>query len=218
MPTRKNTSKTSSQARLAPLNGSAGGPARSVAPPKASGRRRTRRAKPHAAHAGRRQPVSFDPMKYAVPGAALATGMLAVAGYMIRDRVADVLQDLAIGAKSRAASAAVATGKLAGGVGQQAMHAVDKLTDQLSFDALLKHAGLARRNTLMSFVAPALGVACGFVAGSVVTYFFGPKLIEQMKAAVANDTHTEQEEPAMGETRVAASDYGRPNDIQRTSS
>ena len=58
-----------------------------------------------------------------------------------------------------------------------------------SFERLLDLAGLERRTTFMAIVGPAVGAACGFVAGSLPTHFFGAKLLESIGYGRPGERH-----------------------------
>jgi hypothetical protein len=122
--------------------------------------------------------------KYVTPGvAALASTAVAAIGYVFKDQVGNVAADVVRSAAKRGRHAMDATRDQAG-------HAVDKFADELSWDTLLRHAGLQRRSMLSAIVGPAIGVACGVVAGSMLTFFYGPKLLDHFadkKVATSSD-------------------------------
>jgi hypothetical protein len=102
-------------------------------------------------------------------------------------------------AAKQGTKAAAMSGKAFDNASDTAMNAVEKVADTVSIDSFLRYAGLQRRSTLMSVMSPAIGALCGFVAGSAVTYFFGPKLLEQLnlkdEGAGAHDDVDSHEQP-----------------------
>jgi len=119
---------------------------------------------------------------YAVPAAGvIATGVVGAAGYFFRRSLLHALKS----ATHETMTAARATTDLAAGAREQAME---------SAQALLHHLGLQRRtSSLMSVAGPALGVACGFIAGGVLTYFFAPTLLG--KLGIGADAENDIESP-----------------------
>ena len=110
--------------------------------------------------------------RYAGPAAAvLATGLLAAAGYVFKDRLGDIAAEVLKRATHEASKVAGATSDLASDARAQA---------GASLDRLLELAGLERRKPFLSILGPAVGVACGFVAGALLTYFFAPRLLEHL--------------------------------------
>lgn len=144
--------------------------------------------------------------RYAVPAAAvLATGVLAAAGYAIKDRLGEMVADVLKKATHEASKAAGATSDLAGDARAHA---------RASIDRLLELAGLEHRRPFLSILGPAVGVACGFVAGAIVTYFFAPRLLEHLgiHGAPVNDVDGSREAHADPKPSVAADlDGARPN-------
>jgi hypothetical protein len=129
---------------------------------------------------------SFDATKLVGPGAALlVTGALTAAGYVLRQQLADVLTSVLKTATTEGAKAVAGTSKVAGSARDDAMDAVERITDTISVASLLGHAGLQRRGMWMSIVGPTVGVMCGFVAGAAVTHFFGPQLLELAGASAS---------------------------------
>jgi len=174
MATRKNnSSKTASTA--------------STATPSSARKSRARRSssrvgKDSTASASRVASRGFDVAKYIGPGAAvLATGALAAAGYVVRDHLAEVVLATLKSATKSGIKAATITTKAFEGATDGAMNAAERVSDTVSMDSLLRYAGLQRRSPVLSVVSPAIGVLCGFIAGSAATYFFGPKLLERFK-------------------------------------
>jgi hypothetical protein len=185
MPTRKNVSKLMSKEPVATL-----------APKSRKGRtaRRSNTTKPErTTHTSGRN--RFNVTDYAMPGAAvLATGALATAGYMLKAQLAELLGGVVkVAAKNGIkAAGAVDTAR------DQAMNAVERVSDVVSVDALLRYAGLQRRSTFGAIALPAIGVGLGFVAGSALTYFFGPRLLEQIKTeAHAFTSDMKKDEPTL---------------------
>jgi len=157
----------------------------------------------------------FDVAKYVGPGAALlTTGALATAGYVLREHLADVLANALKTTTSRGSKAVDAARD---GV----FDAVEKVADSLSVDALLRRAGLQRTSTLGSIAGPAIGVACGFVAGAALTHLFGRQLLEQLMGASPSDSHDDptDESPSAKATPQAVMD-GTPvsGDAHRSTS
>jgi len=104
----------------------------------------------------------------AMPGAAaLATGLVGVAGYVFRNYLLDALK---VGT-NETANAARAVSALAAGARGQAGESLERV---------LLGVGLERRRSLLrSFAGPSLGAVCGFAAGAALTYFFGPQLLDR---------------------------------------
>jgi hypothetical protein len=158
---------------------------------------------------GRRGASGVDFTKLLAPGAAvLASGAIAAVGYAFKEQLAEIaVQALAASAKQgrRAAKAVDTTRDQAMDVAERLS---DRISDKLSLESLLNLAGLQKRSTISAVLGPAIGVACGIVAGSALTYFLGPKLFEQMKN-VASSVSTDRseadhddghDEPAVTET------------------
>jgi hypothetical protein len=139
---------------------------------------------------GRHASRGFEFPKYAAPGAAvLASGALAAVGYAFKDQISEMLvQALAASAKGGR--------KAVDATRDTAMDAVDMVSERVSLDALLRFAGLQKKSTITSILGPAIGVACGVVAGSALTYFFGPKLLEQFKEESSAMSSSSDEPPA----------------------
>jgi hypothetical protein len=145
---------------------------------------------------------SFEPSKLIAPGAAvLASGAMAALGYVFKEQLGDVIVE-ALKATTKGGGKAVAvTSKAFDATRDEAMDAVERLSEKVSLESLLRYAGLQRKSTITSILGPAIGVACGIVAGSALTYFFGPKLLEQLNdkgisSAAATMDHQSEPEPA----------------------
>jgi hypothetical protein len=155
-----------------------------VNPPKARKTRAVRTVARRAAEVLRKpqrgEVAGFDFTKYVAPGAAvLASGILAAAGYAFKGEIGDVVIDALKAAAQGGAKAR-----------NQSMDVVEKLSDLVSLDSLLRHAGLRRRSTFLSIAAPAVGVACGFVAGSALTYLFiGQKPVQPLDRESGDEQH-----------------------------
>lgn len=159
-------------------------------------------------HTRRGSRGGFDFTNLVAPGAAvLASGALAAAGYAFKEQIGDILVDVLKTATKQGTKAAVVTSKAMDAARDQAMDTVEKVSDKVSLDSFLRYAGLQRRSSVMSVVGPAIGVACGFLAGSALTYFFGPKLLEQLKDKnlPANDTDVKEEGTEDSETAQSSS-------------
>ncbi len=134
----------------------------------ATGRRAKGRAKTPTTERPRGRRVAAS--AYAAPGAALlATGVLAAAGYALREKLGAVVTDALKVSAREAATVARATSGYADDARDHARAAVDRV---------LHAAGLEQRRPVAAILAPAMGVACGLVAGAVLSYFFAPKLLE----------------------------------------
>lgn len=175
----------------------------------------TRAAADMMGKATRKGSRGFDVGSYIAPGAAvLASGALAAAGYIFKEQLGDVMVDVLKVATKQGTKAAYATSKVMDATRDQAMDAVEKISDKVSVDAILRYAGLQRRSTVMSIVGPAIGVTCGVVAGAALTYFFGPQIFGQLKAATESastpdtashddEDHVTSTSSAVGEVRSA---------------
>jgi hypothetical protein len=109
------------------------------------------------------------------------SGAVAAAGYLFRDQLGEVLAE----------SLATATKKgsqMVDRTREQTMDVVEKATDALSLDSILRQVGLQRRSTLMTIVGPAVGAACGFALGSALTFVFAPKVLAAVTEAHAHLT------------------------------
>ena len=159
----------------------------------------------------------FDASSYITPGVAvLASGALAAAGYVFKDQIGDVMVDVLKAAAKRGSKVAVATSKAVDVTRDHAMEAVEKISDNISMDTLLRYAGLQRRSTVMSIVGPAIGVACGFVAGSAIAYFFGPKLLAQLGIS-GDETSDVTGQSRTEEPVTASSSTASPDEIRNNS-
>jgi hypothetical protein len=123
--------------------------------------------------------------QYAVPGAAvLASGVLAAAGFLMRDQLGHALLS-------------AARSVVSGGLG--ARHAAAK---ELELERLLAHVGLQKRRTPV--LGAGLGVLAGMVAGTALVMWLGPMVRDAMAdegpSAEKKSTFA-PEEPAM-ERRV----------------
>jgi hypothetical protein len=159
---------------------------------------------------GRRAGRGFDFPKYATPGAAvLASSALAALGYAFKDQIGEMMAQ-ALGASTKSGRKAVDITR------DRAMDAVEMVSEKVSLESLLRFAGLQKKSTLASILGPAIGVACGVVAGSALTYFFGPKLLEQLKddtmhgASATGDSTDDQ--AAATSTSDGSSERVRAND------
>jgi hypothetical protein len=124
----------------------------------------------------------------------MASGILAAAAYVFKSKLGDMVAEVLKKATHEASSAAGATSDV---VGEARAHA------RASLDHLLEIAGLERRKPFLSILGPAIGVACGFVAGALVTYFFGPMVLEQFGIGGApvndvDDSHGPRVDPGTG--------------------
>jgi hypothetical protein len=181
-------------------------------PPSARIRRRARARVASAISGSTRRAgkPAIDLNRYVTPGvAALASTAIAAIGYVFRDQIGDTANDTLRSATKSGRHAYNATR-------EQAMHAVDAVANELSWDTLLRHAGLQRRSMVTAVVGPAIGVACGIVAGSALTFFYGPKLLDHFSekkgvasrdaSAVGESAVQESQPPSEGTTERA-----RPN-------
>jgi hypothetical protein len=113
---------------------------------------------------------------------------------MFKKKLGDMLGEMLAGATHEASKAGRATAHLAGDAREQGL---------ASLERVLELAGLERRSPLMGILGPAVGAACGFVAGSLVTHFFGAKLLESIGYGTpAND---DARRPLQGEVSNTAS-------------
>jgi hypothetical protein len=152
--------------------------------------------------------------EYMAPGAiVLASGAIAAMGYVFKNQIGGIILDALKTAAKRGTKAAMAVEEKR----DEAMDAVEKLTDHLSVDSILRFAGLQRRSTIASIVGPAIGVGCGVIAGATLSYFFGPKILEQLKevGAAAADAvkSTGIDETIQGSTMGAEGQYGSVNNV-----
>jgi hypothetical protein len=179
--------------------------------PRKSRRGSKARSIPHAAAqalGGARRSVArgFDFPKYVTPGAAvLASGALAAVGYAFKDQIGEMM--------AHALTASAKSGRKAVDVTRdRAMDAVETISEKVSLESLLRLAGLQKKSTLASILGPAIGVACGLVAGSALTYFFGPKLLEQLKEEAEHGSATSGDEaPSAMPASESSPDRARAN-------
>lgn len=161
----------------------------------------------------------FDASKYAAPAAALLAST-AVAGlsYAFKEQIGDILLAAMKGATTRMNGAASTASHALDAAREQTMNVAHRASDQVSVDSLLRHAGLERRSTLRMVMGPAMGVAVGLVAGSVLTRLFGDTIVEQFKSLTSAEptekldyVDAEHEETSTAGTPEEA----RPNGLQR---
>jgi len=150
----------------------------------------------------------FDAATYLGPGAALlTTGVVAAAGYVLREQLAGVL--------STALKSATVNGSKAVDAARGGAHdAVEKMTEALSLDTLLRRAGLQRRSNWSSISGPAIGAICGFAVGSIVTHLFGRQLIDQLMGA--SETPSDAPTASIDETGGARSSASSVVDEMQT--
>ena len=123
--------------------------------------------------------------QYAIPGVAvLGSGVLAAAGFLMREQLGHVLLS-------------AARSVVSGGLG--ARHAAAK---ELELERLLSHVGLQKRGT--SVVGAGLGVLAGIAAGTALAMWLGPMVVQapaDKEPSVEKKSSFVPEEPAM-ERRV----------------
>jgi hypothetical protein len=154
-----------------------------------------------------------DVAKYLTPGAAvLASGAVAALGYVFKDQIGDIVVEALKGVSARSMKITKAAGKGFDVTRDEAMDAVERMSDQMSMKSLLRHAGLQRKSVVGAILGPAIGVACGIVAGSALTYFFGPKLLEQLgdKGASANPSMSTHDSDDHATSASSSSEVERP--------
>ncbi len=157
-------------------------PTADEARPRARARRATRNAK---APSDRGHARARGARGYELPAALFTTGLLGTAGYLFRRSVLHALKS----ATAETVKAIRATSELAADARQQV---------RASSDQFLHGIGLDPRASLLRSVAgPAVGVACGFIAGAVLTYFFAPQLLAQIGivGTAENDVKTTVDAP-----------------------
>jgi hypothetical protein len=182
MPTRKNI--VSKAAEVVP----------SMTKKRSSRKRKTQAASSPRSSARASSRLSFS--KYLAPGAAvLAVGALSAAGYVLREQLGEVIALGMAKAATQGTKMTASASKAVHATREQAEDVMHKASDVLSIDALLRAAGLQRRNPVMSVLGPAAGALCGLVAGSALTFFFAPKLLAQItdKGATAAAPEAEEE-------------------------
>jgi hypothetical protein len=160
----------------------------------------------------------FDALKYAAPAAALiASTAVAAASYAFKDQIGEVLLAAVKSATARMSGATSAASHAMEAARETTMSAAHRASDQVSVDSLLRHAGLERRSTLRAVMGPAVGVAVGLVAGSVLTHLFGDTILEQFKSLTSAEPvqKIDQGETDHASTPATTSEEARPNGLQR---
>ena len=155
--------------------------------PRSRGRARAGRAT--SPSAGRVHAEPSGVASFAVPGVALlATSFVAAAGYMVRQRLGNLVTDALQVAVHEATRASRAGSEYADEAREGVRNAVERI---------LHAAGLEHRRPVASALLPVVGVACGFVAGAVLTYFYAPRILEQLGLdhAPANDAKATEPNP-----------------------
>jgi hypothetical protein len=129
-----------------------------------------------------------------MPGAAvLATGLLGTAGYLFRRGLLQALGSATEDTMTAMRAMAEVAGRQVKGSGEDVLHRI----------------GLEHRPSFFRSVAgPALGVACGFIAGAVLTHFFAPAVLAQLGlgGTPANDVRdpgSPKQAAASGASRAA---------------
>jgi hypothetical protein len=184
--------------------------------PKARTRRRTAQRTPDVFTAVRSAGRGFDVSDYVRPASAvLATGALAAAGYFFRGELGELLVDAVRTATAGGKTAAAATTRATDLARSKARDVAAAVSDGISLDSILHHAGLERRSTMRSIMGPAAGMLCGVVVGSVVTHLFGDALLSQLRSrasAVVENTDGSDGIATATETESALpADQARPN-------
>jgi len=109
-------------------------------------------------HAAAPRATAKKATSYAIPGAAvLGTGILAAAGFLMRDQLGHILLSTA---------RSVVSG------GLEARHAAAK---ELELGRILSHVGLQRRHTPV--LGAGLGMLAGVAVGAALAMWLGPKVM-----------------------------------------